>query len=139
MTKSVAVTVLSLATLILLVATSAQAAERMKSGQWENTFTAAGQSRTSSKCVTPQEVKAINGTPAEVRAEVEEKSAAGSCSVENFKMEGDVVSYTTNCAGTSTTETTSYHGDTFEMVMSTKGAPDNATAHAKGRRLGACQ
>jgi hypothetical protein len=139
MMKSGAVTALSLVTLILIVAASAQAAERMKSGQWELTFTATGQSHTSTKCATPQEVKAINGTPAEVRAEVEEKSAARSCSVENFKMEGDVVSYTTNCAGTSTTETTSYHGDTFEMVMSTKGAPDTATAHAKGRRLGVCQ
>ena len=137
MTKSGAVTAVSLVTLILMFAPSAQAAERMKSGQWENTFTAAGQSRTSAKCVTPQEVEAINGTPAEVRAEVEQKSAAGSCSVENFKMEGDVVSYTTNCGGTSTTETTSYHGDTFEMVMSTKGEP--ATAQAKGRRLGVCQ
>lgn len=139
MTKSGAVTALSLVTLILIVAPSALAAERMKSGQWENTFTAAGQSRTSSKCITPQEVKAINGTPAEVRAEVEEKSKSGNCSVENFKMEGDVVSYTTNCAGTSTTETTTYHGDTFEMVMSTKDAPAEATAHAKGRRLGVCQ
>jgi hypothetical protein len=139
MWKSGAIAALSLAALILIVAPSLKAAERMKSGQWELTFTAAGQSHTSTKCATPEEVKAINGTPAEVRAEVEEKTKAGNCSVENFKMEGDVVSYTTNCAGTSTTETTSYHGDTFEMVMSTKEAPDGATAHAKGRRLGVCQ
>jgi hypothetical protein len=82
--------------------------------------------------------KGINGTPAEVRADVEEKTKAGHCSVENFKMEGDVVSYTTSCAGTSTTATTSYHGDSFEMVMASKGAPEAATSHAKGRRVGVC-
>jgi hypothetical protein len=139
MWKSCAFTALFFIALVSIAAPSAKAAERMKSGQWEMTFAAAGQSHTSTKCMTPQEVTAINGTPAEVRAEVEEKSKAGNCSVENFKMEGDVVSYTTSCSGTSTTETTSYHGDTFEMVMATKGTPDAATAHAKGRRIGACQ
>ena len=129
---------LSLAVLLLLATPSAWGAERMKSGQWEMTSLVRGHSQTSTHCVTPEELKAVNGTPAEFRAFLEESTKAAHCKVENLKMEGNTVSYTTACAKTSIDSTTTYHGDHFEMVMDTKGGADSATRQVKARRLGAC-
>jgi len=133
-----AVAVLSLVTLMLIAAPTALASERMKSGQWEATFEGNDQSRTSTQCVTAQEVKAINGTPAEVREGIEKTTTAANCTFQNFKMDGDTVSYTTACAGTSVDTTTSYHGDSYEMVMLSKGVAGAQTRRVKARRLGPC-
>jgi hypothetical protein len=128
-----------LAALFLLATASAWgAAERMKGGQWEMTSLVHGHSQTSTHCVTPEELKAVNGTPAELRAFLEGTTTAAHCKVESLKMEGNKVYYTTTCSKTSTDSTTTYHGDHFEMVMETKGGGDGATRQVKARRLGAC-
>jgi hypothetical protein len=129
---------LSLAALLLLATPSAWGAERMKDGQWEMTSLVRGHSQTSTHCVTPEELKAVNGTPAEFRAFIEGTTKAAHCTVENLKMEGNTVSYTSTCAKISTDSTTTYHGDHFEMVMDTKGGAHSATRQIKARRLGAC-
>jgi len=129
---------LSLAALLLLATPAAWGAERMQSGQWEMTSLVRGHSQTSTHCVTPQEAKAVNGTPADLRAFIEETTQAAHCKVENLKMAGDTVSYTTACAKTSIDSTTTYHGDHFEMVMNTQGGGDSAKRQVKARRLGAC-
>jgi hypothetical protein len=132
-------TLLSLAALLLLIAaSSAWAAERMKSGQWEMTTMDGSRSRTATHCVTPEELKVANGTPAELRADIERITKAANCTVQNFKMQGDTVSYTSACKGTSTDSTTTYHGDSFEMTMSSKSAARSTTRQVKARRLGAC-
>jgi hypothetical protein len=129
---------LSLVALTLIAAPSAWAADRMKSGQWEMTTTARGKAHTSTHCVAPQEVKDINGTPAELRAFIEKTTTAAHCTVQNFKTQGDTVSYTTACMGLSSDSTTSYHGDSYEMVITSKGASKSETRQVKARRLGAC-
>jgi Protein of unknown function (DUF3617) len=126
------------AALLLLATSSAWGAERMKGGQWEMTSLVRGHSQTSAHCVTPEELKAVNGTPAEFRAFIEKTTTAAHCKVENLKMEGDTVSYTTACAKTSIDSTTTYHGDHFEMVMETQGGGDSANRQVKARRLGTC-
>jgi membrane-bound ClpP family serine protease len=131
-------TLLSLAALLLLATPSAWGAERMQGGQWEMTSLVRGHSQTSAHCVTPEELKAVNGSPAELRAFLEETTKAAHCKVENLKMEGNIVSYTTACATSSIDSTTTYHGDHFEMVMETKGGGDSAKRLVKARRLGAC-
>jgi hypothetical protein len=132
-------TLLSLAALLLLVAApSAWAAERMKSGQWEMTTVDGSRSRTVTHCVTPEESKAVNGTAAELRAYIEQGTKAANCTVQNFKMQGDTVSYTSACKGTSTDSTTTYHGDSYEMAMASKSAARSTTRQVKARRLGAC-
>jgi hypothetical protein len=132
-------TLLSLAGFLLLIAApSAWAAERMKSGQWEMTTMDGSRSRTATHCVTPEELKAANGTPAELRAYIEQGTKAANCTVQNFKIEGNTVSYTSACKGTSTDSTTTYHGDSFEMTMASKSAARSTTRQVKARRLGAC-
>ena len=131
-------TLLSLAALLLLATPSAWGAERMQGGQWEMTSLVRGHSQTSTHCVTSDELKAVNGTPAEFRAFIEGTTTAAHCKVENLKMEGNTVSFTTACAKTSIDSTTTYHGDHYEMVMNTKGGGDSATRQVKAHRLGAC-
>ncbi len=129
---------LSLAALLLLATPSAWGAERMKGGQWEMTSLVRGHSQTSAHCVTPEELKAVNGTPGEFRAYIEKGTKAAHCTVENLKMEGNTVSYTSACGKTSIDSTTTYHGDHFEMVMNTKGGADSMARQVKARWLGAC-
>jgi hypothetical protein len=129
---------LSLAALLLLATPSAWGAERMKGGQWEMTTLVRGHSQTSTHCVTPEELKAVNGTPAELRAFIEETTKAAHCTVENLKMEGNTVSFTSACGKTSVDSTTTYHGDHYEMVMNSKGGAGSTARQVKARRLGAC-
>jgi Zn/Cd-binding protein ZinT len=128
----------SLAALLLLATVPAWGAERMKGGQWESTAVVRGHSRTSTHCVTPGELKAVNGTSAEFRAYIEETTKAAKCKVENLKIDGNTVSFTTACAKTSVDSTTTYHGDHLETVMNTKGGSDSVTRQVKARWLGAC-
>ena len=131
-------TLLSLMALTLVSAPSAWAAERMKSGQWEMTSEYVGKPRVSTQCVTPNDVKAVNGTPAELRAYIEKTTNAATCKVQNFKMEGDTVSYTSTCSEASSDSTTTYHGDSFEMVITSRAGGKEQIRHMKARRLGAC-
>ena len=108
---------LSLALLLSIEAESALAAERMQGGQWELTGSFAGKQGTTTYCPSSQELKAVNGTPADVRADVERTTAAAKCKVQNFKMSGNSVTYTSVCPGSTNDFTTTYHGDSFEVVM----------------------
>jgi hypothetical protein len=58
--------------LTLSAATALHAQERMRTGMWEGTVTAAsGQSATRSYCFKPEDAAKSNGSPAVVRAETE--------------------------------------------------------------------
>jgi hypothetical protein len=131
-------TLLSLAALLLLAAApSAWAAERMKSGQWEMTTMDGSRSRTATHCVTPEELKAANGTPAELRAYIEQGTKAANCTVQNFKVQGDTVSYTSACKGTSTDSTTTsrrlFRND--DGLQERRQIDDPAGESAAARRL----
>ena len=134
-----AVTLLCLVIPILVASPAALSAERMKSGKWEMTPTGGGPSHSSTQCITPQYVADMNGTPAELRAFVEKTSVAAKCTVQNFKMQGDTVSYALVCAGTTMDTTTVYHGDSYEVVMtSTAAGRAPKTSRVTAKRVGAC-
>ena len=124
-------TVLSLAFAILVASPATWSAERMKSGKWEMR----GQSHTSTECVTTQSANEVNGTPAEMRAFVEKSSAAANCTVQNYSVKGDTIFYVMTCSGIPMEVTTIYHGDAYEMTMSSKGAE---TIRIAAKRVGAC-
>ena len=126
---------LSMVVASLVASPVAWSAERMKSGKWEMTNSGRGSTRVSTACVTPQSANDVNGTPAEVRAYVEKTSAAASCTVQNFKVQGDSISYSMTCRGVPMDSTTIYHGDAYEMTMSSKGAE---TGRVAAKRVGAC-
>ena len=129
------VTVLALAVAIVVSSRAAWSAERMKSGKWEMTNSGRGQSRVSTACVTPQSANDVNGTPAEMRAFVEKTSAAANCTIQYFNVKGDTISYGMTCSGVPVESTTIYHGDAYEMTMSSKGVE---TGRVTAKRIGAC-
>lgn len=133
-----AVAPLPLALALALMGGHADAAERMKSGQWEVSVTESGQTHVSTQCDSPEKVAGTNGTAAEVRASLEKSAASLHCTIQGFKLEGDTISYTYACPGRSTTSTTSYHGDTYESEVTSKSGGREDTRQIKGRRLGAC-
>ncbi len=127
-----------LVTLILVAAPCLRAAERMKSGQWEVSITENAQTHTNTHCDTPDQVKGTNGSPEEIRASLEKSATGIHCTIKDFKMENDTISYTYVCPGRSTASTTTYRGDTYESVVTSKSAGEEHTRQLKGRRLGAC-
>ena len=129
------VTRLSLVVAIFVASPAAWSAERMKSGKWEMTNSGGGSSRASSACVTPQSANDVNGTPAEVRTYVEKTAAATNCTVQDFKVQGDTISYSMTCRGVPMESTTKYHGDAYEMTMFSKGAE---TGRVTAKWVGAC-
>ena len=133
-----AVARLPLLTFILIAAPFLRATERMKSGQWEVSITENGQAHTNTHCDTEDQVKGTNGSPEEVRTSLEKSATGIHCTIKDFKMENDTISYTYVCPGRSTASTTTYHGDTYESVVTSKIAGEEHTRQLKGRRLGAC-
>jgi Protein of unknown function (DUF3617) len=128
----------SLVSLILIGAASLQAADRMKSGQWEVSVTDNGRTATNTHCDKPEQVKMANGSPEEIRASLEKSAAALHCTLQDFKMESDTISYTYACPGRSTASKTSYHGDSYETEVISKVGAEDHTRQIKGRRLGEC-
>ena len=127
------INLLSLAFTLIVASPATWSAERMKSGKWE--MTKKGQSQLSTECVTTQQANDVNGTPAEMRAFVEKSSAAANCTIQNFSIKGDTIAYGMTCGGVTTEITTIYHGDAYEMTMSSKGTE---TIRMTAKRIGAC-
>ena len=114
------------------------ATDRMQSGQWEFTTTTRGEANTFKHCVTPAEAGSVNGDTRSARAYAE-KQTAGHCTIKDYKVEGNAVSYAMVCGARTIRSTATYHGDTFEgdLVTKAEGAAETVS-HVKARRLGAC-
>ena len=132
--------VVILASLSLLVGWSqpVAAADRMKAGLWEVTTSEGGQSQVNTHCVTADQAKGSNGTEQEVRAALETGAASLHCAVHDFAFSGDTIAYTYVCPNRSTTSSTSYHGDRYESVVTSKASTGSHTRQITGRRLGDC-
>jgi hypothetical protein len=125
--------------LALIAAASSGAETRLRAGNYETT-SMFGESTTAVKgthCFTAAEAGPINGDAATLRASAEKAAADKHFTVKDYKLQGDTQSYTLVGAGTSTTTTTTYHGDSYEFVMSSANDP-GSTVHMKGRRIGDC-
>jgi hypothetical protein len=131
----------ALISLTLLATPSLQAAERTKVGQWEFKSTVTGEAeQTRTYCITPSEVKGINGDAQTDLDFLEKGAAPRHCTIKDFKLEGNTLSYTKVCAGYTFSDRTTYSGDSSEGVLTTKmDGKDAVVTHMKGRRLGACK
>jgi hypothetical protein len=128
----------SLATLLAISAPSAQAQERMKSGQWEVTITSEGKSSTNAHCIPPDQVRMGNGSSEQIRTTMEKGAAAIHCNLQDFKVDGDSISYTYACPASTTKSKTTYHGNSYESEIVSIRAGKEQTRQIKGRRLGDC-
>jgi Protein of unknown function (DUF3617) len=115
------------------IALPAVAADRMRAGQWEETWTGAGRTKSTSSCVTQEEADAINGDVDSVRAHLEKVIPPSVCMVTDIKVDGSRIVYTAVCSGgKANVITMTYHGDSFESV-------DSNGARAEARRVGSCE
>ena len=94
------------------------AADRLQIGQWEFTSTTRGEAHTFKRCVTPDEAGSVNGDTRSARAYAE-KQTAGHCTITDYKVDGDTVSYAMVCGPRTIRSTATYHGDTFESDLKT--------------------
>jgi hypothetical protein len=109
------------------------AADRMRAGQWEGTWTGAGMTRPTSNCMTQGEVDAVNGDAKTVRAYLETIIPTEICKVADLHVNGSQIIYTSICTGAKENViTTTYHGDSFESV-------DSSGAKSVARRTGPCK
>ena len=114
----------------------ADAADRMRVGQWVGTTTAAGRTLNTSNCMAQSDVEAMNGDVESIRAYLEKVIPPAICKLTDIQVNGDQVIYTSACRGGAATVvatvTTTYHGDSFESA-DTKGTKSEA------KLVGACK
>jgi hypothetical protein len=111
----------------------AEAADRVRAGQWDMTVNVMGQTMTKSTCMSQSDADEINGDAKSIKAYVERVSAPAGCKVTDVKTDGNQVIVTSVCAsGKTNVGTTTYHGDSFETVNS------NGTK-SQSKWVGACR
>jgi len=125
----------------LSAATAMHAQERMRTGMWENTVTAAsGQTATRSHCFKPEDAAKSNGSPAAVRAETEKALSKSACTLKDFKLDDNMLTETMVCGTTTIIQETKFHGgDSFETTMSNTNGGVTKVSQIKGRRTGNCK
>ena len=127
----------SLSGLIAFAAAPLQAADRVKPGLWEITETSAGKTYTTTACMTPDMAKSANADEQTVRA-LTEKAGAGVCVLGTYQVSGNKVSSTMTCDKSVTATSTTFHGDSYESVMTRIYDGKTTTTHIKSRRVGTC-
>jgi len=127
--------------LILGAATTLHAQERMRTGMWESTVTAAsGQSATHSSCFKPEDAAKSNGPAAAARAETEKAISKSGCTLKDFNLDSNTLSLTMVCGGTATHQETKFHGgDSFETTMTSTVGGVTKVTQIKSRRTGDCK
>jgi hypothetical protein len=114
-------------------ALSAHAADRMRAGQWDGTWTGAGRTRATSNCISQADADAMNGDAASVQAYLQKVIPPEICKVTDLKVTGSQIIYTSVCTGAKENViTTNYHGDSFESA-------DTHGAKSQAKRVGACK
>ena len=127
----------SLSGVIAFAAAPLQAADRVMPGLWENTVTSAGKTHTFTVCMTPDMAKIANADEQTVRA-LTEKAGAGVCVLGTYQVSGNKVSSTMTCDKSVTATSTTFHGDSYESVMTRIYDGKTTTTHIKSRRVGTC-
>jgi hypothetical protein len=124
----------------LLGASSAFAGDRLVTGQYEITSTANGKPQTSTYCVTPEMAKRTSGSEKEA-LEYAQTAGKGVCTIKDFTLTGDTISYKMECSGGSreTSVHATYHGDHFEGDMTTAAHGTAVVLHTTAKRVGACK
>jgi hypothetical protein len=112
---------------------AAEAANRVRAGQWDLTVMVAGREVSRSTCLSQADADAINGDARSIKAYAERVSTPAGCKVTDVKINGNQVVVTSVCAaGKQNVGTTTYHEDRFETV-NTNGAK------SQSKWVGACK
>jgi hypothetical protein len=137
-TQNRSMTFVAVAALLLPTALLA-APERLHPGQWEFTTSHVdGQPDSVKFCVSAEEAASINGGAKTARAYAEKKAGAG-CKVNEYTVNGNLVTYSVTCGKSTVRAKITYGGDTSEgdTVIQREGQPE-MVMHVKAKRLGDC-
>jgi hypothetical protein len=74
-------------------ASSAEATDRMRAGQWVGTWTGAGRTRATSNCMAQSDVDAMNGDAKSIQAYLEKTIPPTICKLSDIKVKGNDVIY----------------------------------------------
>lgn len=143
MNRIQAMALLSATALAAMIAPTATSQERMRAGLWEMTTTKDGTTiNMGSHCVTPEELASANGDAKAMRDDVEKKFAKASCTVKEFAVTGNAMTFTVDCGTGERAHTlisaSEFHGDTVETKFTVKQATSTETMVTKSHRVGAC-
>jgi hypothetical protein len=115
---------------------SAQAADRVRAGQWVGTTIVGGKTYPTSSCVSQTDAAAMNGDAQAIKAYLETIIPPQICKISDVRADGNQVIYTAACSGgtlkTVKTVTTSYYGNRSEGTDSTGGK-------SEAKLVGACK
>ena len=122
--------------IVACVALPAEAADRVRAGQWTGTTTIPGRTITNSSCLSQSDADAMNGDAKAVEAYLQKIIPPEICKITDVKAEGTQVIYTASCGGgtkkTVKTVTTSYYGDRSEGT-------DTTGSKIEAKLVGACK
>ena len=113
------------------------AADRLIEGQYEITSIANGKTTTGGYCTSPEIAKGTNGDAKAVQTYLE--SSVKSCSIQDFRLAGDTISYSLTCSGHTTAIHATYHGDHFEGDMTSSANGQSHTIQTSAKRVGPCK
>ncbi|HEX7442189.1 MAG TPA: DUF3617 family protein [Caldimonas sp.] len=115
------------------LALPADAADRMRPGQWVGTTVVGGRTYPTSSCISQGDADAMNGDAKSVQAYLEKTIPPQICKITEVKVDGGKVVYSASCGGRpAKVITTAYHGDSSEGTDSTGAKTD-------GKLIGACK
>jgi hypothetical protein len=93
----------------------AQAADRMRPGQWVGSTIVGGKTYSTSSCVSESDAAGMNGDAAAVKEYLETIIPPQVCKITDVTADGNQVIYTASCSGGAAkavkTVTTHYYGD----------------------------
>ena len=125
--------------LILAGLSTLNAQVRVRPGMWENTVTSNGKAVTHSSCLTTEAAAVSNGPAGELRAAFEKSIAKTSCSLKDFKIEGNSITDTMVCGKTTYVNTRVYHGgDSTETTATRTEGGVAKVSTIKSKRTGDC-
>ena len=84
---------------MIAVASALLAQDRIRPGMYEITTTKNGRTTVISHCLTAAALSSSNGDAKTLKERLEKSTAARNCTSKDFKLEGNVISFTTICSG----------------------------------------
>jgi len=129
-------TVLALLTFALLSGVNVQALDRIRPGIFELKI---NDQPVASRCYPDAEVKPMNSDARTLEDWQKKTADRAQCSMKDFKVVGNTVSFTLVCLDHTTATTGTYRGDSFDTFNTVTRGNTVTKSHMQGRRTGDCK
>ena len=129
-------TVFVVLTLALLSGVNAQALDRIRPGIYELKI---NDHPVASRCYPDAEVKPMNSDARTLEDWQKKTAVRAQCTLKDFKVSGDTVSFTLVCLDHTTATTGAYRGDSFDTFNTVTRGSAVTKSHMQGRRTGDCK